>query len=574
MVSRSAKILLVEDNIGDVDLLRAILEDPGPGDYHLTCVERVKEGLGKLQEDAFDIILLDLSLPDSQGVETLVTMVNAAGQVPVVVLTGADNEDTAAEVVRRGAQDYLVKGQIDRPNLTRAIRYAIERKRSQEEIYFLAHHDSLTGLPNRTLMLDRLSQAIAHARRTGQMLALHFIDLDRFKEVNDSLGHAAGDYLLRGVAERLKSATRASDTVARLGGDEFVVIHEHLDDPRDAAYLADRFVEVLVPPFRIDGRDIFTTATVGIAVYPNDAAHPEELLKMADLALYTAKEKALGRYNFYNPEMSANLEGRRALEADLRHAISDDHFLLHYQPKVRLDDGRVVGAEALVRWRRHGGELIAPDQFIPVAETTGLIKQLGRWVVGQAVRDIGSARRTLDRQLSIAVNLSATQFDDTELVPCIVESSRESGVPGDAVEFEITESAIPSDERRAHHLLTQLRDLGSHLAIDDFGTAYASLIYLHRYPFSQIKIDRAFVSAIGKDENAKAIVRAIIHLGKGLNMDVIAEGIETREQFEFVRSEGCAYGQGYFFSRPLPIDELLAFLKLKQQPSLPIARSG
>jgi diguanylate cyclase (GGDEF)-like protein/PAS domain S-box-containing protein len=415
---------------------------------------------------------------------------------------------------------------------------------------YLAMHDPLTGLPNRVLLLERLEQAIASVSRRRDMAALLLLDLDRFKDINDTLGHPAGDLLLQQVAVRLSACVREVDTVARIGGDEFSIVLAGIKDAADAQLLSRRLLETFQIPFELTGHEVLVTVSIGVALIPMDGSIPDKLLKHADIALYRAKEEGRNASRFFEPEMDARLQRRKALERELRLALSRDELALYYQPKVSLRTGEVAGTEALVRWQHPERGLVAPIEFIGVAEETGLILQLGEWVLRTACRQASAWP-----DLEVSVNISPAQFRQPDLVQIVRSALQDSGLAPHRLELEVTESVLIQQPEAAAKLLDDLKALGVHVAMDDFGTGYSSLSYLQRFHFDKIKVDRSFIGAIGKEPTAKAIVRAVINLANSLGMLTCAEGVETDEQLSALRREGCSEVQGYLFGKPMPVAE-------------------
>ncbi|MBR0825464.1 EAL domain-containing protein [Bradyrhizobium manausense] len=423
-----------------------------------------------------------------------------------------------------------------------------EQRHAELQIAHMAHHDALTDLANRTLLGQRLEQAFA----AGATFAIHHIDLDKFKSVNDTLGHHAGDALLKAVSERLRKLVRPGDTIARMGGDEFIVLQTPIDDRNDASALAERIIRQMNLPFDIDGQQTIAGASIGLAIAPGDGATPEQALRNADLALYQAKSEGRGTYRFFEPAMDEQVQNRRALELDLRKALAAGEFELHYQPLVQTETGEISGVEALIRWRHPQRGLIPPNSFIPLAEEIGLIVPIGEWVIRQACM---TASRWPDR-LHIAVNISAAQFHHPGLAEVIVGALAASGLDARRLEIEITESVLLHDKNGTLAMLHRLRALGIRIAMDDFGTGYSSLTYLQCFPFDKIKIDRSFIRDIATDASSLNIVRAIAALANGMGMGTTAEGVETREQLDRIAAEGCTEVQGFLFSRPLPAAEI------------------
>ena len=434
-----------------------------------------------------------------------------------------------------------------------------ERQRVEEQALFLARHDALTRLANRVLFHERVEQALAQVGR-GAKAAVLCLDLDRFKAVNDTLGHPIGDSLLQTVADRLQACVREVDTVARLGGDEFAVVQVGLDDPEDAERLARRLVDVLSAPYDLDGHHVAIGASVGVALAPQDGALPDTLLKNADMALYRAKLEGRGTYRFFEREMDVKLQARRALELDLRGALADGEFELFYQPLVDLASNKICGFEALMRWRHPTRGLVSPAEFIPVAEEIGLIVPLGQWALNQACTEAAS----WPGSLKVAVNLSPVQFKSGRLVQAVTDALHRSGLPARRLELEITESVLLQDNKATLTTLHDLRDLGVRIAMDDFGTGYSSLSYLRSFPFDKIKIDQSFVRDLGAKPDSIAIIRAVTGLGASLGMMTTAEGVETHTQLAQLRSESCTEVQGYLLNRPCPASEVTGLLQRSQ----------
>src|SRR5665213_3147640 len=432
-----------------------------------------------------------------------------------------------------------------------------QRHQAEAKIMHMARHDALTNLPNRVLFREKME----HALNRGERLAVLFIDLDRFKSVNDTLGHPVGDALLCAVTQRLQMAVRGAAAVARLGGDEFAIIQLGAR-PQDATELAGRIIESISQPFDVLGHQVVIGASLGIAMAPTDGAEPDQLLRNADMALYRAKDEGRGTYHFFQPDMDAQMQARRSLELDLRKAVLNGEFELYYQPLVDLASDKVSGFEALVRWNHPERGLVGPDDFIPVAEEIGLIVPIGDWVIKQACKDAV----TWPGKLTVAVNLSAVQFRHPTLALSVVSALGASGLAASRLELEITETVLLQDDRAVLDVLHQVRELGVRISMDDFGTGYSSLSYLRSFPFDKIKIDRSFIRELGKENDCVAIIRAIIRLGRSLGMITTAEGVETKAQLDILRAEGCTQVQGYLFSMPRPVSEIPAMIrKLRPQ---------
>jgi diguanylate cyclase (GGDEF)-like protein len=480
--------------------------------------------------------------------------------VPIIVLTGHDDQTVALSAVKTGAQDYLVKGKLDRELLLRSMQYSIERKRYQEQLEYQANYDALTGLPNRNLLHDRLRQSV-YAQRFVRSIGVVFLDIDHFKFVNDSLGHNTGDKLLQKVAERLLESVRDGDTVARLGGDEFILI---LNDQtgQEVIYRAmQRIISNITEPVEIDGQELLVTASAGISLYPQDGPDVETLLKNADAAMYRAKEKGRNNFQFYTAEMNRQVNERLKMESSLRRALERNELELYYQPRIRVADGALVGCEALLRWQHPELGLTLPERFIGLAEETGLIIPIGEWVIRTACARARTWQNNGAAPVSVSVNLSMRQFRQEALSNAIDDALRVSGLDPRLLEMELTESLVMQDTEAAIRVLERLREIGVKLSVDDFGTGHSSLSYLTRLPISALKIDQSFVQAIkGTGESDEGIVaQAIISLGHNLNLKVVGEGVETAVQFDFLKRHSCDEIQGYYFGRPMPAAEFESF---------------
>jgi diguanylate cyclase (GGDEF)-like protein len=428
-----------------------------------------------------------------------------------------------------------------------------ERRRSEAKVAFMAHHDLLTGLANRTLFMEKIEEAGARLRRHGEAFTVVMLDLDRFKNVNDSLGHPAGDALLKEMAQRLKSSLRETDVLARLGGDEFAILQSGGAAQRDDAItLSVRIIDLVAQPFDLDGHKVSVGASIGIALAPQDGVEPDELLKKADLALYLTKSDGRNGFNFFHADMTTEADARHQMENEMREALVRNEFELHYQPVLDVRTREPRGAEALVRWRHPRNGLIVPDRFVPLAEDTGLIVQLGAWILGKACADAA----TWPAQFKLAVNLSPVQFRKGDLFEVILCALVESGLPPERLELEITESVLLENEANYRVLLQQLKNIGVSIVLDDFGTGYSSLGYLTRFPVDKIKIDKSFTQGLSQRADCAAIVSSVVTLAHGLDIATTAEGVETEEQFELLRAAGVTQVQGFLFGRPCAMSEL------------------
>ena len=565
------QVLLVEDNAGDARLIREMIADePTEAQFRLKHVDRLSRGLESLSQKDVSLVLLDLSLPDSHGLDTFAKVFAHSPDVPIIVLSGNDDQQLALYAVKSGAQDYLVKGKIDSALLLKAMQYSVERKRYQRELERQANYDALTGLPNRHLFNDRLRQAV-FAQRNPRSIAVVFIDLDHFKVINDSLGHNFGDEVLRHVGERLQAAVRDGDTVARLGGDEFVLILS--DQTREEVIFRTmrRLITKVSEPIEIGERELNITCSAGISLYPQDGPDVQTLLKNADAAMYRAKSQGRNTFQFYTAEMNELANERLSMEQSLRRAIDRDELLLHYQPRVNLATGRVDAVEALVRWRHPERGLILPDRFIPLAEETGLIVPIGEWVLKTACAQ-GRAWHRAGFEPVISVNLSARQLWGGGLVRFVGEVIAKTGM-AELLELELTESMVMHDPENVVQTMQGLRAIGVRLSVDDFGTGYSSLSYLRRLPLNALKIDGSFVRDISSGEHDPGLIaKAIISLGHSLRLRVIAEGVETEEHRAFLVAHQCDEIQGYLVSKPVPAEQCQQFFEKQPHGRKQVAR--
>jgi diguanylate cyclase (GGDEF)-like protein len=556
------QVLLIEDNPGDERLIREMVGEDPRAPFALHCADRLAKGLEHLSAGETALVILDLSLPDSSGLDTFAKVYAHSPAVPIIVLTGNDDDSLALSAVKGGAQDYLVKNRLDRELLLRSMYYSIERKRYQVQLERQANYDALTGLPNRNLLHDRLRQAV-HSQRAPRNIAVVFMDLDHFKFVNDSLGHSVGDKLLKSMGERLRSVLREGDTVGRVGGDEFVLILNDQSNEEVIFRAMQRISAKVAEPLTIDGKELYVTASAGISLYPQDGRDVDTLLKNADAAMYRAKEHGRSNFQFYTSEMNERVNDRLALEHALRRALERQEFTLHYQQKVDLRSGEIIGAEALVRWLHPEWALVRPARFIPIAEETGLIVQLGEWVIHEACRQARAWQLAGLKPGVVSVNLSARQFRAEGLVRTVSRILQETGLEPAGLEMELTESMVMHNVESAIATLQGLKSLGVGLSVDDFGTGYSSLSYLKNLPIDTLKIDRSFVRDIGTGAEAEdgVLAAAIISLAHALDLQVIAEGVETDAQLHFLKRHGCDQVQGFLYGEPVPAEQYAELLE-------------
>lgn len=553
-IDEAPSILLVEDNPGDVRLVEELLRAAWVVAGSINHVSSVEDAIGRVAEDVPACILLDLSLPDAQGLGTLERVRDAHPSVPIVVLTGTDDEAQAVQAVQEGAQDYLIKGQVDGHLLGRAIRYAIERKFAEVQLSHQALHDPLTGLANRALLMERLAQALARTERRPSSVAVLFLDIDRFKTINDNFGHEVGDSVLACIGDRLRKALRPEDMASRFGGDEFVVLCEDLEDDRHVVTIAERIGRSISEPISLEAGEVVVTTSIGIAAARGIGDRPEVLLRDADAAVYRAKERGRDRFEFFDQRMRARLLRRSRRESELRHAIDAGELRLYYQPLVVVDDLRVGRVEALVRWEHPRLGLLLPREFIPVAEETGFIVDLGSWVLREACcQTVRWEHASPDqRSISIAVNVSPRQLDHPDFEDTVWQVLEETGVEPKNLWFEITETAFMDPARPVLEMLGRLRERGIHLAIDDFGTGFSSLSHLRQFRIDELKVDQTFVQGLERDAEDSSIVAAVVNLAHNLGLSAVAEGVETAEQSRRVQLVGCDLAQGFYFAAPEP----------------------
>lgn len=560
----SVKVLLVDDDEEDYILTKFLFDDFKDNAYHLQWTSDYDFALEAMLSNAHDVYLVDYRLGSKNGLELLSQAIAAGCRAPAILLTGQGDKEVDLEAMKAGAADYLVKGEIEAPLLERSIRYSIQQARTLEKLLHEATHDALTGLPNRANFSHFLKDKIDTAHRRGLFnFAVLFLDLDRFKIINDGLGHVVGDKLLVAISERLKNCLRAGDIVSRFGGDEFTILAHRVNAPEDAIEIAERLQNGLSAPFKLDGYEVFTSASIGITLAESGRHTPEEFLRDADTAMYRAKASGKARFEIFDPEMHIRNMNLLQMENDLRRAIDRREFAVFYQPILDLENGKVCELEALLRWEHPEHGLIAPNEFIPVAEETGLIVPIGRWVLEESCRQIGKWQKQfgLENRLSVSVNLSAKQLIHANLTAQISEIMRTTGICPRSLKLEVTETSVMENADVALEILSGLCALGVRISSDDFGTGYSSLNYLHRFPFERLKIDRSFVGRMDKDAKSEEIVRTILLLAANLNLEVVAEGIETKQQFQQLRELGCRLAQGFLFSKPVTAVEIASILK-------------
>ena len=559
---RNLPILILAESAEDGSSVRRLIAEGSPEiDTH--AVQDLSEAVeASQQQRAFHAIVVKLETADSNALETIAALRHRAPELPVIAIGNSDEDDIEQQVLTAGASDYVLEKKLDGYDLRRCFRLAAERKELEQRLAYLAERDPVTGLANRVALRDELSRAIARVHHQDSRLALLLLDLDRFKNVNESLGHDLGDRLLQVVADRLQENLRDVDIAARLGGDEFAIVLEGLRNEEEAIATSQRLLEALTPPARLQGYEIACTGSIGIAIYPDHGQTSGELMQHADRAMYRAKQNGRDGYQLYSDKDGESRSGvleRLQFESSIRHALERDQYVVFFQPQITLDRKRLVGMEALVRWQHPELGLVPPGRFMPFLESSGLIKGVGEWVLRTACRQVKEWQEYMFPDLRISVNLSARQFEGSDLVASVERALAESALPPTHLELEITESLLMKDTERTRSTLLDLKALGVRIAIDDFGTGYSSLAYLTTFPLDCLKIDRSFVHDITTNEDDRTVADAIIGLGHSLRLDVMAEGVETEEQLELLK--GCDGFQGFLVSRAEPPKTARAFLE-------------
>ncbi len=557
-------ILFVEDSVDDVQL--TLLHLSG-SDYSIEWEQVYTEAALRqaLTRRSWDVVLCDYVMPGFDGARALVVVREQEQHVPFIFVSGAIGEDVAVEAMQAGAQDYVMKHSLKRllPAIERALREAIakrDRNRLHERLDFLAHHDPLTGLANRSLFLDHMSLAIHDAHRYNTNVAVVFVDVDKFKLVNDTYGHEAGDEILKHVATQMSLCSRRSDTVARLAGDEFGLILGKIEHPHDITRIVQAILSKVAVPIHIHSAEVVVGLSIGIAIYPTDGNESSELLRNADVAMYRAKQ-AGGGYGFYTAEMQRSVQDRMLVEASLRDALASKQLQTYFQPIVSLQERRVSTMETLLRWPMAQGVRL-PAEFLPLAEQSGLILPISAWMLQQACEQCLSWRHAGFELMRVSVNVSLKQFQRYNVFETIQATLRQVGLDPAALELEISEATLMCDESRVFQALTQLRDIGVTLAIDNFGIGYTSLGHLRRLPVDVMKIDSSFICNIVNNQDDRNIVKAVVSMAECLHIRVVAQGVETLEQAQVLHQQGCQYLQGAYCGEPLALAEVPAWLNL------------
>jgi diguanylate cyclase (GGDEF)-like protein len=565
-------VLLIDDDEDEFIITRDLISELG-GAYRLSWINNFERGMAEISKSDYSVCLLDFRLGEHSGIDFLAEAVSRNCPIPIILLTGQGDYTVDMAAMKAGASDYLDKRQLTPSVLERSIRYALERKKSEEKILFLAFYDQLTRLPNRTLFYDRLKTAFAAAKRHGRLCAVMFLDIDNFKRINDTLGHSFGDILIQEVAHRLLRCIRKEDTiahddfnvmldtVARLGGDEFTILLNEIREPGNASVVADRIRHGLLAPMLLEKHEIIVTVSIGISIFPNDGADIETIVKNSDIAMYKSKSVGKNTFQYFNPAMNTSALRRLSVENELRQALKRDEFVLYYQPVVDLRTGRIAGAEALLRWRHPQKGITAPQEFLPIAEEIGLINEIGARVFEIFKHDFNAWRENGLGGTHVALNVSPRQLSHKNILAMITKFVGELNIDPRQLTLELTENGILNNLDEANKTIELIKKIGVKISLDDFGSGYSSFVVLRRIPFDILKIDRSLVMKIPSDLRDATIVSSLIAIGSTMKLEVIAEGIETAEQLEFLKERGCERGQGYYFSVPLPEEEFAKLLK-------------
>ncbi len=549
-------VVLADDDPSIRLMVRHVLESE---DFDIVEASDGLEALKAVEKHHPALILLDAVMPGIDGFTTCQQIKDKGyTDIPVMMITGLDDDASVERAYEVGAIDFITKP-IKWAVLKHRVKSVVAKVIAERKVKLLAYRDTLTGLPNRLLFADRLEQAVVRSERTRTSMALMLIDIDDFKLVNDSFGHDAGDKLIKAVGDLISKSLRRADTIARLGGDEFAVIIEGIDGPDDAISIADNLTTILEHNVRLDDQETYTSASIGIAVYPGDGKDARTLLKNSDTAMYRAKESGRHCFQFYKPEMSVSAMERLDLENSLKAAFENDEFLIHYQPVVDLHKNEVVGVEALLRWQHPEKGMIQPNDFVSVVEDCGLIVALGEWMINSVCKQVKLWHDAGLEKQNVSINLSPRQFKEQDLVTLFTQALAENGIEGSSLSVEVTERTLIDNVGEVEKTLKKLREMGLRILLDDFGTGYASLAYLKEFPVDVVKIDHVFIAGIPDNQDDSAIVDAIAGLTRGLKLALHAEGVENERQLNVLKGLGCQFAQGYYWSKPLPGNEYEQF---------------
>jgi len=549
-------VVLADDDPSIRLMVRHVLESE---DFDIVEASDGLEAIKAVEKHHPALILLDAVMPGIDGFTTC-QQIKEKGHtdIPIMMITGLDDDASVERAYEVGAIDFITKP-IKWAVLKHRVKSVVAKVIAERKVKLLAYRDTLTGLPNRLLFADRLEQAVMRSERSRTSMALMLVDIDDFKLVNDSFGHDAGDKLIKAVGDLIAKSLRRADTIARLGGDEFAVIIEGIDGPQDAISIADNLTTILEHNVRLDDQETYTSASIGIAVYPDDGKDARSLLKNADTAMFRAKENGRHCFQFYKPEMSVSAMERLELENSLKSAFENDEFHIHYQPVIDIHKNQVVGVEALLRWQHPDKGMIQPSDFVKVIEDCGLIVALGEWMIYSICKQIKMWHDAGLEKQNVSINIAPRQFKEQDLVALFTQAMAENDISGDSISVEITERTLIDNIGEVEATLKKLRDMGVQIMLDDFGTGYASLAYLKEFPVDVVKIDRAFIAGIPESEDDSIIVDAIAGLTRGLKLALLAEGVENERQLNVLKGIGCQFAQGFYWSKALPGNEYEQF---------------
>ncbi len=566
------RILLVDDDKEDYELIKDIIMDIKEQKYSVDWALSYENALNEIEKGIYDLFLIDYNLGARSGLDLINELSENNKNIPIIMLTGYNNREVDLFAMKKGASDYLIKGKIDQDQIERSIRYAIEKKSRENQIKYLAYYDQVTDLPNRVFFKEQLNYSLAHATRYNRMMAVLYLDLDNFKLINDSFGHHIGDMLLKEVAKRLYASIRKSDimarnnlktlidTVARQGGDEFTISLTEIGSFEDASIVAARIIKSVNEPYIIENHELFTGVSIGIALYPSDSNDAENLLKYADNAMYFAKKQGKNCFHYYQTSMTENVLEKINMINNLRKATEKDEFLLYYQPKMNIKSGKIIGLEALIRWNQSERGIVSPADFIPFAQENNLLSNITDWVINTVCMKLSEWERAKLKLIPISINLPINQFNKPDFTQHLMGIIETYHISSSLIELEVTESIFMDDMEITNSKLSELRSIGFQISIDDFGTGFSSLNRLKQIPCNILKIDKSFIMHMTESPADIIIVNSIITMGHGLNMEILAEGVETIEQFDILKKHNCDNIQGYILSRPLPEEKILNIL--------------
>lgn len=560
MFDSVVRLLVVTAHKQDYERLAGLVQAARGETVRIDHAAEAEQARNLLLSSEYDLLLMDYTPGQPESRLLLDDLRLGEADLPVIAILDSPPSREERDILKAGVTDFLIRNQIDEALLERSLRYTLERSETRRQLETLQRLDALTGIPNRNECLRLLERAARRSVQDGQCLAVILINLEGFKKFNEDFGHAVGDQLIVGIADRLKECIRRSDALARIGADEFTVILEDASTTADITQVARKLLDAVGQPFLIEDKEVVVRAAMGIAVCPEAGQDASTLLKHADMAMRQAKGGRQSTYRFYTDSLSARLKGEARLEADLRQALTRNEFLLYYQPRLDLRDGRIVGMEALIRWKHPERGMVPPMEFIPFAESSGQIVPIGYWVVRQACQDMMRMREAGLPLLQMAVNLSFEQFRDRHFITTVTDIIQESGIDPGMLEFELTETAVMSNARKADRCMRLLTDLGMSFSLDDFGTGFSSFAHIQRLPIACLKIDRSFIRSVTSNEDDAVIVRAMINLAHSLELSVVAEGAEEKEQVQFLREHACDQVQGFYFSPPVPYDQVCAMI--------------